>query len=291
MNFTELLEQYHVPYKTEGHHHCRPGWVQIDCPFCGQDSQKFHMGYSLAYHYINCWSCGAHSVPSVLVELLHITYREARKLLQEVIPERVREQVQTRGDFHPPYGVGMLQDPHKRYLRGRGFKPAKIQELWQVRGISLAPRLQWRLYIPITYRGKDVSWTTRSISKQPDVPRYLSASTQEESIPHKSLLYGEDYARHAIVVCEGPIDVWAIGPGAVATFGLSVTNEQIERMSKYPVRAICMDDNHKAQKVAKRLVNTLSNFPGDTFNVQLNAKDAAEASKQEINQLRKEILS
>ena len=31
-------------------------------------------------------------------------------------------------------------------------------------GIGIAPRLQWRIWIPIHYHGEIVSWTTRSLS-------------------------------------------------------------------------------------------------------------------------------
>lgn len=289
MNFVELMERHGIEYRAEGHHHCRPGWIQIDCPFCGKGSGKFHLGYSLEDHYTNCWSCGHHSVHAVLTQLLGIGYADAKRMLSDTRPEKVVTE-RISGNYKPPSGVGFLLRQHKKYLINRGFDPHDIQILWSIKGIAIHPNLPWRIFIPIYYHGQPVSWTTRSISNEKGIVRYMSADKQSESIPHKTLLYGEDYARHAIIVCEGPTDVWAIGPGAVATFGLSFTNEQIDKMSRYPVRAVCLDSDRESQKVARKLVDTLSAFPGETMNVVLESEDAGEASHREIRKLRKEVL-
>ena len=129
---------------------------------------------------------------------------------------------------------------HKRYLRERGFNPKEIHQLWLIGGIGLAAKLAWRLFIPFIFDGKPVSWTTRAIgvSKR---QKYISASPEQETVPHSELLYGEDYCRHSVVVCEGPLDAWAIGPGAVAVCGLVVTDAQVDRIAAYPVRAVCFD--------------------------------------------------
>ena len=137
--------------------------------------------------------------------------------------------------------------------------------------------------------GKLVTWTTRSIGNGPT--RYVSAPKNCEGIPIKETLYGEDYARQAVVVCEGPTDVWAMGPGAVATFGLNVTESQILRLSAYHVRAICFDNQPEAQVRAKVLVQDLSCLPGATYNIRLESgKDPAEADREEIEGIRREFL-
>jgi DNA primase len=135
-----------------------------------------------------------------------------------------------------------------------------------------------------------VSWTTRSISYSDRVTRYVSAALDEEKIFHKELLYGEDFARHAVIVNEGILDAWRIGPGAVATFGSGYSQEQLERIAKYPTRAICFDNEPEAQKRARKLSNDLSALPGETYNVLLDKKDAADESKENIKRLRQEIL-
>jgi len=289
MKFIDLLIEYRIPYKTEGHHHCRPGWIQIDCPFCGDGSHKFHMGYSLVGNYINCWQCGSHPTVNVLIELTGLSTEKCRRLLKGLEKSKFEKRI-IRGRLKIPKGVGDLQIPHARYLVRRGFLPGDIIQLWKVQGIGIASKLSWRIFIPIIYRGETVSWTTRAISDKANIIRYISAKSEQETIPHKELLYGEDYARHAIIIVEGPFDVWKIGPGAVATLGLGYSQAQVNKMIRYPIRAICFDSDRQAQKRANKLFNTLSVFKGDTYNVILDSKDAAEASIEELKTLRERFL-
>jgi len=167
--------------------------------------------------------------------------------------------------------------------------PEQIQERWGVRAIGLAPNLAWRLWIPIHLHGEVVSWTTRSIGDKGT--RYISAAPDQEAVPHRELLYGEDRAGHAVVVCEGPVDVWRLGPGAVATMGVGYTPAQVERISHHTLRVICFDGEMAAQRRAGRLADELVGFPGKTVVVELESgKDVAEADEEEIKQLRKEFL-
>jgi hypothetical protein len=224
------------------------------------------------------------------MELADLSYYKVKQLLSDLETEDFIEKPKVTGKLVLPSGIKKLHSAHKGYLHNRGFKWKKIEKLWKIFGISIAPKLSWRIFIPIHYHGEVVSWTTRSISNNPKITRYISAAENEELICHKDLLYGEDFARHAIIVNEGVTGVWRIGPGAVATLGVGYSTKQLERMAKYPIRAICFDNEYEAQKRAKKLVNDLSVFPGDTYNVVLDEKDAAEENEKNIKRLRKEIL-
>ena len=289
MNIVDFLNEYRIENRTERHEHCRSGWVQIDCPFCSPASGRFRLGINISYLYGNCWHCGSHALPSLLKILLGPRYPQAKKLLQGLRPERI-ERPEHAGKYTEPSNVVGLLGPHKRYLRDRGFNPTNLERLWHIRSIGIASRLSWRVFIPIIHHGTPVSWTTRSIGTC-DHAKYISAEPEQETIPHKHLLYGEDYCRHAVVVCEGPIDVWGIGPGAVATFGMDNLSEQVERIAKYPVRAVCYDNEPDAQQRARELADRLSVLPGDTYNITLDSKDPGEATRKEIERIRREILS
>lgn len=284
MEFSQLLDTYGVPHRTEGHHHCRPGWVQMDCPFCAEQN-KYHLGYNLTYGYVNCWKCGSHSVQSTLAMLTHLPYGKVKELLRGVKTTRKPEKLRITGRYTPPEGVGPLQPAHKRYLEGRGFDVATIQTLWKVKGLGMHGQLAWRLFIPIEYHGETVSWSTRTIGTKGS--RYISATPKQETLQHKTLLYGEDYVRDSIIICEGPLDVWRIGPGAVATFGTSFGMEQIHRMGKYRKRFICLDNNKDAQRRAQRLLDTLTIYDGETVNVVLDSSDPGEATIIEVQRIRK----
>lgn len=135
-----------------------------------------------------------------------------------------------------------------------------------------------------------VSWTTRSISDRHS-ERYISASPQEESIDHKTLLYSEDYVRETIIVCEGPTDVWRIGPGAVSTFGTSFSQGQVDKICRYPRRVVCFDRESFAQRRAAELCDLISPFPGETFNIKLETgKDPGNCDIKEIKKLRSLFL-
>jgi len=289
MKFKEILSQLNIPTAPEGHHHARPDWINLDCPYCGRDSQKWHLGYSIEGGFLNCWQCGGHNLINTLMEITHLPYYQIKKLVSDLEPSFIKREKPT-GKLIMPSGIKHLSSIHKKYLHSRGFNWRKIQCIWQIKGIGIAPNLQWRIFIPIIYHSQIVSWTTRSISKKENITRYISASEEEESMPHHELLYGEDFARGAVIVTEGVFDVWRIGVGAVCTFSTGYSQEQLERIVKYPTRAICFDNEKEAQKRARKLVNDLSVFPGDTYNIILDNKDPAEESRKNIKQLRKEIL-
>lgn len=282
MNVVEALQNKGIRIKTEGHEHCRLGWVQLDCPYCSPDTGRFRLGIDIKSLRCNCWACGPHPVFQVL------------SLLQ--VPTKGLELARTRRKERPPgklilpKGVEEMSRRHRRYLSERGFDPDEISERWGVRGIGLCSRLKWRLFIPIHRDSEVVSWTTRSLSNSHD-RRYVSASPSEEAVPHKSLLYGEQLCGHAIIICEGPTDVWRIGPGAVCTFGTSFTTAQVNRMVEHPTRVICYDNEAAAQRQARRLMDTLCGFRGATINVMLTeAKDPGSASRKTIKRLRSMLL-
>ena len=247
------------------------------------------MGFNLESKYVHCWACGSHGLVQTLSEILNISYGKCKELLDSIITERIEKQ-EHKGKLVLPSGIGKLRNAHRNYLEQRRFDPDTLQKIWNIKGIGQAGAYSWRIFIPITFEGKVVSWTTRSISRNPKVKRYITASKFQSSMPVKSILYGEEYVKHVIFINEGPTDVWNIGKGAVATLGTSYTQIQVNRMAQYPVRVICFDSEYMAQKRAKKLCDDISVFPGDTYNVVLDAKDPGSASKKEINRLRKEFL-
>lgn len=290
MTFVELLDENGIPHlEGEGHHHARPGWVQIDCPFCGRGTHKYHMGYHIAGGYLNCWRCGPKGLVEVLKSLLHVSASEAKRLAAAVSSSRgpaefTREERET-GTLVLPKGVCPMSRAHRAYLRERGLSPKKIEQLWHVQGIGVASRLAWRLFIPIHLEGQVVSWTTRAISDTASL-RYVSASAKEERVSHKRLLYGADYCSHCCVCVEGPFDVWRIGPGAVATLGTGFSTAQVAALARFSFRCVCFDSEPQAQERAAELVDLLRVLPGETFNVVLDAKDPGSASTREIGRLR-----
>ena len=282
MEIKDLLNELGVRY-VEEHRNVRHGWIGLDCPWCGTIG-KYHLGISLEDKFASCWQCGYHSLPAVLVELSSLSYGEAKRRVGQVRGVGPQERPRT-GSLRLPEGLGPLGAPHIAYLRSRGVD-ARIERFWGLRGIGLASRLAWRIFIPVVDRGETVTWTTRSIGDG----GYVSARPDEEKVPIKHCLYGIDHMRHAAVVVEGPADAWRIGPGAVATFGINYTQEQVRRLAEIPIRAVCFDREPGAQRQARKLCRTLEAYPGRTERVELDADDPGSASEEEVSALRERFF-
>lgn len=286
MTFTDILDEYHVPYRryTE-HHHVSPGWISVDCVRCSPKSGHFRLGYNLTAGYSNCWQCGSVRTIDALVSLTGESYSRCWQLLKSLPTERLKLLPDRRGKLELPKGLGPLLPAHEKYLRERGFDPEELVRLWGVQGIGMAAEMAWRVFIPVVHHGDTVSWTARSIGE--GGKRYLNARPEQEAVSQKKVLFGADYARHAVVVCEGPLDAIRIGPGAVATMGLICTAAQQNALGAFSKRVFCFDSEPAAQRRARSIILNLGAYPGENVNFLLDAKDAGEAKPREIRQLRK----
>ena len=67
-----------------------------------------------------------------------------------------------------------------------------------------------------------------------------------------------------MLVVEGILDAWRMGPGTVATFGMGVENHQISALANLDVREyfIMFDAEPQAQKNADSLGKTLKQMTG-----------------------------
>ncbi len=293
MILTDIFDEHGIEYRTEGqHHHVRRGWIGVDCCYCSPHSGKFRLGINLSKGFANCWTCGGKRLIDVTSRLTGLASPVVARMLADLslLPSQRNVPTGHTGHLRLPSGLEPLGKVHRGYLRKRGFDPNSIEKLWNIKGISLSgSRLDWRVWIPIIHRGQTVSWTTRSVGN--NSMRYVTAKPEEESIRAKTLLYGGDYVRNAVVVCEGPLDAWRLGPGAVATMGLAVSLSQTYRLGRIPSRTICFDNEPEAQKRAERLAKTLEPLPGVTHVIRIESgKDVAEADSEEVEQIRNQYL-
>jgi len=285
MTLLEVLKEARLPYVEEGqHHHARSGWVQLrDCPWCG--SQAYHLGLSLSSRACACWRCGVQSTYATLIKL-----GVNPSLVQQALAGRLpaRPQIAVEKKLVEPKGRREFLPAHRRYLKERHLDPDVIARGWNVQGIGISARLSWRLYIPVFGGGQVKSWTTRAIGSNV-TQRYVSASPERDGGTNiKHLVYGLGQCHHSVIIVEGPLDVWAVGPGAAAVFGTAFTPAQVEQLASIPYRFICFDSEPPAQRKAAELARTLCLFPGVTSNILLDAKDPAEASAKELALLRQE---
>jgi hypothetical protein len=297
--FVELLEDLGVPLVRHGESgKVTEGWVGILCPFCRHVSggDENLLGISLRTGAVSCWYCGPHRWGDTVAALAGVALPEALSMLRGVARPHFAPDKAPRGTLSKPAGCGELLPAHRNYLRGRGFDPEELVRLWGIQAVGQSWEYAWRLVIPITLRGEVVSWTTRAVGKVPLGARYRAAPPGREAVRGKSLLYGMDYARQSVVACEGHPDVWAVGPGAVATGGTGYTRAQLLALSRIPRRAVCFDAEPEAQARARRLCDDLSCFCGLTVNVELECgADAGElvktrAGRRELGRIRTLVL-
>jgi hypothetical protein len=290
MTPAELLRELSIHTAPAGHHHSRPGWAQMDCPYCTPESRHYRLGFNLRGGWFSCWLCKTLPLVPTLARLTGREYGELKRLTVGMETDRgqpLAREVLT-GELKLPPGRGKLKKIHRKFLRSRGFDPDQIAEDWNVEGISeLGGRYAWSLFIPVHLGRQVVSWTTRVVGEGAGRPRYDTAPQDSEAYPAKRLLYGEEKCGNVVMVVEGPLDVWALGPGAVCTMGAAISRAQIARLVKFPKRYICLDAEPDAQRVARKLERELDAFDGETYNVILSSgKDPSRVSQKELKQLR-----
>jgi hypothetical protein len=297
MTLAELFDSLGVEYRLPGqHHHVTRGWVGTDCPLCSLGSKKFKLGWRRGGA-TSCWSCGTVSPPYALCLLAGIGYEEAKALVggsKDLAPDKrlaeARRHKLVKPDTSPVMRVRPFRTPATRYLEDRGFSMDYLSRVWSIDSVVLLGPLGGRIYIPIFKDGVEVSWTARAADSVTQ-PRYRNCPAEHEAYPAKSLLYGEWHCRGACVIVEGPTDAWRIGPGAVATMGVSYGRAQLLRMTQFPVRAVCFDREPGAQKRARELCALLSAFPGETHLITLETgNDPGDCDEQEVAEIRRRFL-
>lgn len=245
------------------------GWINdLPCPFCG----KNHLGWNINHGRFFCWACLGHPTLLTLSRLLGITQTKARELLakagqQPAKPLSSAVQGHSRGRFTLPPGTGEGRDPHKAYLIRRGFDPGQVLREWGflATGPDTQPIFANRIIAPLTLRGEMVSWQGRSI--HPNCPpdrRYRTAPPEWESVFHKNTVYGLDQVvGDSVLVVEGMMDVWKMGPGAVHTFGVSWTRGQLAALMTFRRVVVGYDNEPDAQVCGTWLAEELASLGVD----------------------------
>lgn len=298
MDIIKFYNDFGIDGKTEGHKHCRPGWINIPCPFCIGNSGR-HLGYSLTKNYFRCWRCGYKNTLQVIQKLTKLEKSAAISIMQQYggfskTPIAKSIKVKRKG-FKYPSGLIELQPHHKRYIEKRGFDPDYIASEYNVLATGPISKLDkidysYRLFIPIEFNNEIVSFTTRDYTNKTDL-RYISCPKEREKIEHKTILYGIDKCkRDEVIVVEGPTDVWRMGNDSAATFGIEWKLKQVKLIaSRFKKCIILYDDDPQAIKQADVLAAELS-FRGIKVIVETIVGDPGSMAQDDANHLKKELL-
>ena len=280
---TEFLDKYGIEW-SKTHKHSRANWCQIRfCDRCASDN--FHLGIKDDFSRAACYKCGGFFVPKLLKELSDASWATINALLGDRAYVQ-QETDKALGRYTPPTNLmPIAQVPAVAdYLRGRGFNLAYLEKYWGIQAPGPFSDYPMRAFIPVYLNRRPVSWTARAACGQE--PRYQTAQAHQKCFDEKHLLFGNQYIKDTAIVVEGGFDAIRIGRGAVATFGLAVTQAQISCLAGIWRRIIVFDNSPNAQARARVLAEQLAVFPGETIVVNLDAADPGEASEAEVRKLR-----
>jgi hypothetical protein len=283
MTPTDLLQRHNISVAGPDDTHYRLGWTNTKCPFC--HGQKNHLGIKNDFSRANCYKCGKKDVLHTL-RILTKENLDALKHLRAFATPRIDIGHPRYGRYVPPPNLVALSQRDRAYLLNRGLDADRIKDRYSLLSTGRFSGLPKGIFIPITFWGEPISWTIR-FREAVDGQRYKTAADSQKSMSEKDILFGAETCTNTIIVVEGFFDMANIGDGAVCTFGLAYTQEQVRLMAGYPRRIICFDNSSDAQRVASRLAGDLAVFPGETLQVTLDADDPGSASPEEIKELRK----
>lgn len=311
MDIQQLYQDFSVDYKTEGHKHCRPGWINTECPWCSGPAghEGYHLGFHLQTNHYVCWRCGFHPIASTVAKLIQVDEREVRTILKtygQLIPiSRAAPLIQIKLRAHKlPSNTAPLSANHKNYLARRGFDPDELEATWNLvgtgpysvlsTGLGSERKLldyKHRILIPFFWNDQQVSFDSRDITgKHPS--KYMACPSDREYIPHKDILYGLQKKWGDVGIClEGPTDVWRFGDQSFATSGIKYTPKQIRLIAQtFKIIPVCFDGGEPQAKIqADKLVAELKFRGRKSFRVDIEG-DPGGMNQDDANHLVRDLL-
>lgn len=304
-DWKRLLDDLNVPNWTEGKN-CSPGRINIQCPFCSDKSN--HGSFSLSKGDYQCWRCEGGYPVKALSLAARIPMDSARDLIRKYshgvsiyTPTQRKSTSDVKSITLPGRPIG---EPHRKYLRGRGFDPEELEFYHGILGTDMVGDWQgidfrYRIIIPVyDYFGNLCTFQGRDYTGKQEL-RYKCCPVEKAVVHHKHLLYGAELAqnRDRIVVVEGVFDQWRMGPGSVATFGTSLTREQVSLLTHWPEVIFLFDPEPEAQQHARDYARDIAAC-GCSVEVcaaefglddKGNPKDPGDLTPDEAKDIRKEL--
>ena len=299
MNIEQLYKDYNIPYATEGHKHCRPGWVNTVCPFCVGENPGLHLGYNIEKKRFHCWRCQGHQLNTTLSKLLNTGKRDTAIIIKDYglyyrKPTKTKQKVKIKS-FKYPSNLVELQNNHRKYLIKRNFNPDRLINEWNLMGSSVFSILdhinyKHRIIIPFTWEGRVVSFDSRDITNKSKF-KYMACPEKRELVPHKDILYGREEKWGKFGICvEGPTDVWRMGFNSFATSGITYTFKQLRLIANTFTRvAVVFDNEPQAIKQANKLVADLKFRKVDAFRVNVES-DPGSMLQKDADYLVKQLI-
>jgi len=295
-DFLSFLEEYGIDYNTHGKNiNSSDDWIGINCPFCNDSSN--HLGINVTTGMATCWRCGWHSQMEIIKKLTGFDWKKVKRIIEQFGgTERKRyKRINREKDIevvYPPGTLTSFSNRHTNYLIRRGFDSKRIKEIWSIKATGRYGAYKNRIIAPITFNKIIVSYQGRDITdRHPE--RYKACNSKEERIPHKSCLYGLDYAiGKTVLVVEGFTDVWRMGIGSVGTLGSTITQAQILLLNqRFTQIFFLFDPEEEAQRKANQAVMDLAVMGTQAENISLDIKrDPGDMTNKEASFIMRDLL-
>ena len=301
IDYEKILNELDIQFWTSGKNNIS-GCYTIKCPCC--DDHSRHGNFDPETGSYSCWRCkGAHPIsvltlasgrPRTIVEKIYRNNKkgDAKKKEAKVYASEIKI-----SGGNTPLPV------QKHYLESRGLDPATLEFNYGIKYGRLGERcngidVSFRVIIPVLDEfGTPISWQARDCTGKNEL-RYVFPKSTDTLDDAKKHLYGAHLCRNRsrIAVVEGVFDAWKLGPGAVCTFGTSVTEEQVRLMADWEEVVICFDNEPEAQQhareIAAKLATVTNVYIADTdlgYNDDGTARDLGDATAEEIAAFRENI--
>ncbi len=302
INIEKLYRDFNIPYETSGHKHVAPGWVGTPCPFCS-GNPGFHLGYcsDSSHRYagaFSCWRCGGKDRWKALSRILSVPESKVWEIIKQYssdspnIQKKQKPKKKAKECQLPP-GTERMKNWHRDYLRNRRFDPIYLEKEWGLLGTGPTGHYKHRIIIPIHFKGRIVSYQGRDITDKSEM-KYKACPQEQEVLDHKNCLYGIDKVDgNSIVIVEGVSDVWRLGPGAVATFGIKFKEEQASQLLRFKRIFLLYDsefDDPQAGEQADKLADYLSSPSREVEKITLSEGDPGDLSDEEAKSLINDLI-
>jgi len=290
------LEDRGIECHTSGKNVSR-GWVEIHCPFPYCNDPSWHCGVNLTSKKFNCYVCGTKGPITKLIKQIDgCSTAEANTTVekfQDYSSSVKEEPVKPASRVLLPRGATEeMPDLHREYLSGRGFDPDYLAKKYRLKFFNNVGDWKFRIIVPVYMKRRLVSFTSRLVVETKGNP-YRHCSNERAVIPVPHCLYNVDSVRDKAILVEGVFDVWRIGDGAVALFGIEIVEEQVRFISQQSWKKVFVlfDPEERAQFQARKLAGQIGKFlPTEVAEYMTESKDPGGFTREQVKELRLNIF-
>jgi DNA primase len=283
------LDDRDIPYSTSGKNIGR-GWIGIRCVAC--EDHSTHLGINLYSNAFSCFRCGEKGGTIKLLMLLEGCGKdEALKVSRKFSKSEIfyKPEKESAVTIQQPKGLIKKFDPiFKNYLVNRNFDPDYLIKKYDLYSGGYFGDFPLSIVAPIYLEGEIVSYVGRDVSGKANL-RYKNYPIEKSIIPATNTLYNIDSVKDRAIIVEGIFDVFRLGEGSIAIFGIQYSHSQIEMILRKVKGKIFIMFDANAQKEAYKLGRILQSLGKETENCFCAAEDPADLNEFEVRKLKKEL--